>query len=155
MAVEENKPRRRASTTVVSLEEGPVDTTTTIPKSMVITQHKSIQHQKQWSQFSILAVVVSLIFFFGLYTSWGQWRDSRSHASDFLTATSDNTVEEPSLGIALHPEEHRSRHPRRITLHWTITSDIRAPDGVKKRVYLINGNFELLHFAINFPVLSL
>lgn len=45
------------------------------------------------------------------------------------------------LGIELHPEDHVSRGPVEIVHHWNITSGFRSPDGVRKRVYLVNGEF--------------
>ena len=45
------------------------------------------------------------------------------------------------LGIVLHPEDHAYRRPKRLTYYWNITSEYRAPDGVRKKVYLINGQF--------------
>ncbi|CAG8959839.1 hypothetical protein HYFRA_00001748 [Hymenoscyphus fraxineus] len=47
----------------------------------------------------------------------------------------------PILGIKLHPEDHENRPARTITYRWTISSDHRSPDGVKKKVYLVNGQF--------------
>lgn len=41
----------------------------------------------------------------------------------------------------LHPERHRSREPETIHLTWNVTSEKRAPDGVLRLVYLINGTF--------------
>ncbi|KAG6006943.1 hypothetical protein E4U21_006562 [Claviceps maximensis] len=41
--------------------------------------------------------------------------------------------------FALHPEQHIFRRPRTITLNWNITRGERRPDGVLKKVYLING----------------
>jgi len=43
------------------------------------------------------------------------------------------------IHIPLHPEEHIHRPPTEIELRWSVTTGFRAPDGVKKRVYLING----------------
>ena len=45
------------------------------------------------------------------------------------------------IGIALHPEDHIYRSTATIELNWTVTAGFRAPDGVQKRVYLINGEF--------------
>ncbi|TVY35010.1 Oxidoreductase [Lachnellula occidentalis] len=45
------------------------------------------------------------------------------------------------LGIQLHPYDHVSRPSKIITHHWNITSDYRSPDGVKKPVLLVNGQF--------------
>jgi hypothetical protein len=137
MLVEDNKPRRRTSTTVVSLEGDHTDATTAQP-SMTTAKSKPTQEQR-CSKFSIILFVASLILF-SIYASHGRWRDPQSNVSDFLDHLADDAVDDDSLGIILHPEEHRSRDSVIITLHWTITSDFRAPDGVKKRVYLINGN---------------
>ena len=41
--------------------------------------------------------------------------------------------------IELHPEDHVYRAPVTQYLDWHITVDHRRPDGVLKRVYLING----------------
>jgi hypothetical protein len=41
--------------------------------------------------------------------------------------------------IELHPEKHVYRAPVTQHLDWQITADHRRPDGVLKRVYLING----------------
>ncbi|CAG8909727.1 unnamed protein product [Penicillium egyptiacum] len=43
--------------------------------------------------------------------------------------------------IELHPEDHVNRAPATQYLDWRVTSDFRRPDGVLKRVYLINGLF--------------
>ncbi|KAF9770267.1 hypothetical protein IL306_012217 [Fusarium sp. DS 682] len=45
------------------------------------------------------------------------------------------------LGYRLHPEDHRSRSPTTLSFNWTITDGIRSPDGVEKRVYLVNDEF--------------
>lgn len=41
--------------------------------------------------------------------------------------------------IQLHPEDHINRAPTTQHLDWTVTADDIRPDGVLKRVYLING----------------
>ncbi|KAL2006773.1 hypothetical protein VTN00DRAFT_9441 [Thermoascus crustaceus] len=46
----------------------------------------------------------------------------------------------PSI-LQLHPEDHVFREPVIQHLDWRITSGDRRPDGVKKRVYLINDLF--------------
>ena len=45
------------------------------------------------------------------------------------------------IGIELHPKNHVFRRPKTIVHHWTITSGFLSPDGVKKQVYLVNGEF--------------
>ncbi|KAK4090017.1 hypothetical protein Purlil1_5643 [Purpureocillium lilacinum] len=44
-------------------------------------------------------------------------------------------------GFTLHPEDHVYREPKTIYLDWNITKEQRAPDGVVKSLYLINGQF--------------
>lgn len=41
--------------------------------------------------------------------------------------------------IELHPQDHVYREPATQYLDWRVTSEFRRPDGVSKRVYLING----------------
>lgn len=53
------------------------------------------------------------------------------------------TVHEPDVSrplIELHPEDHIYRNPSTQHHDWVVTADHRRPDGVLKRVYLINGN---------------
>ncbi|KAL7948812.1 multicopper oxidase [Trichoderma barbatum] len=45
------------------------------------------------------------------------------------------------LAIPLHPTEHSTRDPTTLTFDWHVTLGTRAPDGVEKQVYLINGQF--------------
>lgn len=54
-----------------------------------------------------------------------------------------------ALEILLHPEEHQFRLPKVITLYWNITAGSRAPDGVRKEVYLINGTSLLISIRMN------
>lgn len=53
----------------------------------------------------------------------------------------ENESQERTLGIKLHPQNHENRPSKTITHGWTITSGYRSPDGVKKKVYLVNGEF--------------
>lgn len=45
------------------------------------------------------------------------------------------------VSTLLHPERHRFRDPTSIHLKWNVTLEPRAPDGVMKPVYLINGKW--------------
>ncbi|KAM0490723.1 hypothetical protein ACHAP8_011268 [Fusarium lateritium] len=51
------------------------------------------------------------------------------------------TGQDTPLGYRLHAQEHTSRPPKTLVYSWNITAGIRSPDGVEKRVYLINGQF--------------
>ena len=46
---------------------------------------------------------------------------------------------EHGFGILLHPEEHIYRSADIVEHWWSISTGFRSPDGVRKRVYLING----------------
>jgi hypothetical protein len=140
MVVEDNRPRRRTSTSV-SLGNGSVDLACDRDSSLNYDKPNAPKNssQQKWSAISTILVIASLLLF-ALYINAGRWKGARSHIDEFFAGTSDESVGIPSLGIVLHPEEHRSRDAAIITLHWTITSGFGTPDGVKKRVYLINGN---------------
>jgi hypothetical protein len=43
------------------------------------------------------------------------------------------------LNYVLHPQDHVFREAKKIEHDWVVTSGIRSPDGVEKRVYLISG----------------
>ncbi|SCN87296.1 probable multicopper oxidase [Fusarium fujikuroi] len=45
------------------------------------------------------------------------------------------------LGYRLHPEDHATRPPTTQYFNWTIAAGTRSPDGVEKRVYLVNNEF--------------
>jgi hypothetical protein len=47
--------------------------------------------------------------------------------------------DDSQLAIPLHPVEHSTRDPTTLTFEWHVTLGTRAPDGVEKQVYLING----------------
>ncbi|WEW57589.1 hypothetical protein PRK78_003056 [Emydomyces testavorans] len=73
------------------------------------------------------------------------------HLSPLLSDNNKHSSPSPlsplsPLGFELHPQEHIYRPPATIRLNWTITSAYRRPDGVKKRVYLINGELLLYQF---------
>ena len=43
------------------------------------------------------------------------------------------------LAIPLHPSRHSTRKPTTLEFHWNITTKLASPDGVEKKVYLVNG----------------
>ncbi|KAF5720936.1 putative multicopper oxidase [Fusarium globosum] len=45
------------------------------------------------------------------------------------------------LGYRLHPGDHATRPPTTQYFNWTIAAGTRSPDGVEKRVYLVNNEF--------------
>ena len=67
----------------------------------------------------------------------------RYFSSPSLTSSFEVPYEDtrPTRGfsIELHPKDYIRRLPTSLTHHWNITKGLRAPDGVNKTVYLING----------------
>lgn len=50
-----------------------------------------------------------------------------------------DSFDDSQLAIPLHPVEHSTRDPTTLTFEWHVTLGTRAPDGVEKQVYLVNG----------------
>lgn len=61
--------------------------------------------------------------------------------SNFFHMGGDGAGSSHKIGIELHPTNHVFRSPKTISHHWTITKGFLSPDGVKKEVYLVNGEF--------------
>lgn len=47
--------------------------------------------------------------------------------------------ESSQLAILLHPELHIDREPTTLRFDWNISTGFLEPDGVRKRIYLVNG----------------
>ncbi len=62
-----------------------------------------------------------------------------------LFFSSGSQHRDDQVGITLHPHAHRSRQPKTLQFDWTVTTGLRRPDGVKKQVYLVNGQSEVCH----------
>jgi hypothetical protein len=100
-----------------------------------MSNSKTARNAKQL--FSIGSVIL-LITIFGLYGAYYSARVSN------FGPIADNSVKwqsaETEGGLAtLHPEQHIFRDAKTIRMKWNITTGQRAPDGVTKPVYLING----------------
>ncbi|KAG0648377.1 Diphenol oxidase 2 [Hyphodiscus hymeniophilus] len=83
--------------------------------------------------FLFLSAIVVFIFTYRNFSS--------THLSSLFEAPFEDTKPVRALAIELHPKEHIRRLPTSLTHHWNITEGVRAPDGVNKTVYLINGEF--------------
>lgn len=94
---------------------------------------------KNATRLRLLAGIVLLLTVFGLYGAYYSARVSSlgpSIDNDVYLASAE---EEDGLATVLHPEQHIFRDARTIRLQWNITLGQRAPDGVTKQVYLVNG----------------
>lgn len=75
-------------------------------------------------------IVVSLLSIFGAIITSSGAREQFS----------ENGQDTP-LAYRLHAREHASRLPTTLVFSWNVTAGLRSPDGVEKRVYLINGKY--------------
>ncbi|OOF95289.1 multicopper oxidase [Aspergillus carbonarius ITEM 5010] len=64
---------------------------------------------------------------------------SKAYTNQTLSTTHNPDIARPI--IELHPENHVYRNPVAQHFNWEVTADYVRPDGVLKRVYLVNGLF--------------
>ena len=62
---------------------------------------------------------------------------SKAYTNQTLSTTHNPDIARPI--IELHPENHVYRNPVAQHFNWEVTADYVRPDGVLKRVYLVNG----------------
>jgi FtsP/CotA-like multicopper oxidase with cupredoxin domain len=147
------KSRRRGTTTpntITSNEEEEADVLLDygepecrgMPKRYTKYGYK---HQDRSSWIRPLSLAFITIFFatiaFSSFTILFVKPSLQSLVLDAFSNSENGINEGRILGIELHPEDHVFRKPKTITHHWTITSASRSPDGVKKDIYLVNGEF--------------
>jgi FtsP/CotA-like multicopper oxidase with cupredoxin domain len=88
--------------------------------------------------FSITAIaLIFLVVVLVAYLNYG----FQSFRDPSLGADEASSEYRRPLDLILKPQDHRSRAPKLVYQNWTVTSAVRRPDGVAKRVYLINGQF--------------
>jgi hypothetical protein len=98
------------------------------------------------NRLGILVVLVLIIAI--LYNLKGQYLSNGVHLGFTSSSRPSN------LAYTLSPQEHVHRAPKTIHHVWKITTGFRAPDGVRKRVYLVNGWFGARHISMtNLPLL--
>ncbi|KAF3482634.1 iron transport multicopper oxidase FET3 [Arthroderma uncinatum] len=88
-----------------------------------------------WPFVGLLCCISTLLVFLKLL---GQWQQGSVANIAGVGVPLDTASPWSSL---LHPEDHVFRGRTTVRLDWTITTDYRRLDGVRKRVYLINGMF--------------
>ena len=97
------------------------------------------------SGFSILfypLVVCSLLVLVFLYQSKSKpFELPQPHPPSQLASPRVHDPDAFRPMIELHPEDHAHRDPIAQYFEWNVTSEYLRPDGVLKRVYLINGAF--------------
>jgi hypothetical protein len=60
---------------------------------------------------------------------------------NFFHLGGDGAGSSHKIGIELNPTNHVFRTSKKISHDWTITKGFLSPDGVRKEVYLVNGEF--------------
>ncbi|KAI9717575.1 MAG: hypothetical protein M1828_007136 [Chrysothrix sp. TS-e1954] len=119
--------RRRSRT---NLEDDTNSTVDSFPVAAVKSKHYG-------TITIILCSLLSLVLFAYLYAQIAG--DLRAHV--FANGATSQRDWAPSLDQYLHPEDHIYRKPTTQQYTWHISSSFRAPDGVRKKVYLVNGVF--------------
>jgi len=124
-------------------EEGEEDDEDRSVDLKIRRQRASCSDRNKWLQPLSLAFLVLLLLTIAARSSWTLYESFSYFASQKigLGATKDVGSHDEMLGIRLHPEDHVSRPPTTVTHVWNITSGYRSPDGVKKKVYLVNDSF--------------
>src|SRR5580700_11358235 len=133
----EGNARRRLSATLrtsnsAGLLQGEIEAEPnqkTASKASKLLEKPSIQ--------AVIAVVLLVLLV--LWSFSGVLTEPRSNIFPFLRQPARHAADNETVGILLHPEDHSARNVQVIELQWTVTAGFRAPDGVRKRVYLING----------------
>ncbi|OOQ87755.1 laccase [Penicillium brasilianum] len=108
-------------------------------KEQPVTPHPKIWSVRTWfligSLVACLFMMAISIIHPTIHLSWSDWvAPLQTRPSQYLSAANRPRIE-------LHPEDHMYRPPVTHHLDWRITSGQRRPDGVLKRIYLINDLF--------------
>ncbi|KAK8050406.1 ferro-O2-oxidoreductase [Apiospora phragmitis] len=143
LLVEDSSVRRRTSVTTqdenVQKRSGETEDS---PQSETHGRPQDTLAYTPWTLSSFWAYRALIILFLFITASVALWKrgwwDRLSQASRATSLPKPDeslgAVGSKLLGIVLHPEDHAYRRPRNITLNWTVSAAVRAPDGVKKRV---------------------
>lgn len=89
-----------------------------------------------------LCCISTLLIVLGLAARWQQGAIPNIFDIGILRPSSSLVSSSATAGpwsSRLHPEDHVFRPQTTISLEWSITTGYRRLDGVKKRVYLVNG----------------
>lgn len=97
----------------------------------------------KWKSYLLPALLISclVVFLFNYRELFGNHLFLLQNPLDRPSSQTSNNTQPAELAIRLHPDQHREREPTTLREKWHITKDYRSPDGVRKLVYLINGQF--------------
>ncbi|OJD25873.1 hypothetical protein ACJ73_02760 [Blastomyces percursus] len=100
------------------------------------TQADTGSQAAAWSRSYLASVVIFLVLVVSFLGALGIPKSPSYSSQNRVLGPS------PHPGVQkLHPEAHIYRAVRTIRLNWTVTAGSRRPDGVLKRIYLVNGQF--------------
>ena len=147
MEMNENTPRRRTSTAIqdresIDSEELSPDAEAAVflPDSSTTEKSKNAASYHSLCKI-LLATIATLVLFLVILFKLAAW-GLRSEPVPVLSGESGS--DDQYLAIQLHPEDHIYREPKVHHYQWVISWGVRAPDGVRKNVYLINSKWTLL-----------
>jgi len=100
-------------------------------------QRSQVYSRALIGSFSLILSIIIVLFFLQWNTAFEILGSNLREHSDPVMVTGPGP--ERDLKFMLYPEEHVSRDPGIRKLSWNITKATRAPDGVEKDVFLING----------------
>lgn len=99
-----------------------------VPSPVYVNSHRSRRYLSLTAAMTLLVMSVTMFFI-----NQDQFAFSPVHEGPWTPGD--------DMGIPLQPGNHIYRPATTIEYHWIVSTDFRAPDGVKKRVYLVNGVF--------------
>lgn len=122
---------------------------------------RSVSHRR-WI-WALTALLILLTIFVVAQRQWPSEFDAQRPKLLGHPVTTQEPEHERNLKWLLHPEDHVSREPSIRHFSWNVTKATRAPNGVRKDVFLINGEEYPFHLMIrkclleqtSFPVLQL
>lgn len=101
------------------------------------------QRRSLWPLVGFVCCISTLLIVLGLAARWQQGAVPNIFDIGILRPSSSPASSSPSTAepwsSRLHPEDHVFRPETTVTLEWSVSTGYRRLDGVKKRVYLING----------------
>lgn len=93
----------------------------------------------RWRE-NILQTTIAASLFVGLvFVGYDRFNALQTKPTLLTEAIIYNSNDLVGANGSLNAEAHASRLPGTIESTWTVSSGFRSPDGVRKRVYLING----------------
>lgn len=103
---------------------------------------KRLTHRRLWliCSLSVCLLIVLSAYYFGQRSDVDPFNARIHNGALHLASPSQSQSPDTSRPrIELHPEKHAYRKPLTQHQEWRVTSDNLRPDGVQKRVLLVNG----------------